>query len=63
VSTAFTQAHLITGEGREYDDATVRIERDRIVEVETNGGSVGADHHVELGGRHCCRGSSTCMCT
>ena len=51
MSTAFTGAHLVTGDGQDYDDATVKIEGNRIVEVETNGGSVGADHYVELGGR------------
>jgi len=50
MSTAFTNAHLIVGDGREYDDATVKIEGGRIVEVEANG-NVDADHHVELGGR------------
>ena len=51
MSTAFTGAHLITGDGREYDDATVRVEGNRIVEVESNGGSLSADHHVDLAGR------------
>jgi hypothetical protein len=49
MSTAFTGAHLITGDGCDYDDATVKIEGNRIVEMELNGGSIGADHHVELG--------------
>jgi imidazolonepropionase-like amidohydrolase len=51
MSTAFTGAHLITGDGRDYDDATVKIEGRQIVDVETNGGSIPADHYVDLGGR------------
>jgi imidazolonepropionase-like amidohydrolase len=51
MSTALTGAHLVTGDGRDYADATVKIEGNRIVEVETNGGSVDADHSVDLGGR------------
>jgi len=51
MSTAFTGANLITGDGSDYDDATVKIEGNRIVEVETNGGTVSADHHVDLEGR------------
>ena len=39
MSTAFTGAHLITGDGRDYADATVKVEGNRIVEVETNGGA------------------------
>ena len=35
MSTALTGAHLITGDGRDYDDATVKLEDNRIVEVET----------------------------
>jgi hypothetical protein len=31
MSTAFTGAHLITGDGGDYDDATVKIEGNRIV--------------------------------
>lgn len=50
MSTAFTGAHLIS-DGRDYEDATVKIEGNRITEVEVNGGSVSADHHVELDGR------------
>src|SRR5262249_40273939 len=44
-------AHLVTGDARHYEDATVKIEGRQIVDVETNGGSVPADHYVELGGR------------
>ena len=51
MSTAFTGAHLITGDGRDYDDATVKVEGDRIVEVETNGESVSADRYVDLSGK------------
>jgi hypothetical protein len=39
MSTAFTGAYLITGDGRDYPDATVKVEGNRIVEVE-NGGAV-----------------------
>jgi imidazolonepropionase-like amidohydrolase len=51
MSTAFIGAHLITGDGRDFDSAAVKVEGDRIVEVETNGGSPSADHYVDLEGR------------
>ena len=51
MSTAFTGAHLITGDGRDYADATVKVEGNRIVEVETNGGALSADRYVDLAGR------------
>lgn len=51
MSTAFLGARLLTGDGREFDDATVKIDGGRIVQVETSGGPLAADHHVDLEGR------------
>ena len=51
MSTAFTGAHLIVGDGREHEDATVIVDGNRIVGVETDGRESGADHVVELEGR------------
>jgi imidazolonepropionase-like amidohydrolase len=51
MSTALTGAHLITGDGHDHDDATVVVDGNRIVSVETNGRDTGADRVVELEGR------------
>src|SRR5690242_1409684 len=50
MSTALGGANLIVGDGRAVEDAVVKIDGNRIVEVGTNG-SVVADRYVDLGGR------------
>lgn len=51
MATVFLRARLITGDGREFGDATVKVEGNRIVEVDTNGSRVEAEFTVDLDGR------------
>jgi imidazolonepropionase-like amidohydrolase len=48
MSTAFLRAHLIVGDGRSYDNASVKIDGGRITKVETNGGDLEAEIQVDL---------------
>jgi imidazolonepropionase-like amidohydrolase len=50
MSTVFVGANAVIGDGRVVEDASIKIEDGRIVDVGANG-SVTADHYVELGGR------------
>jgi imidazolonepropionase-like amidohydrolase len=50
MSTAFVGANAVIGDGRVVEDASVKIEDGRIVEVGANG-SVTADQYIELDGR------------
>ena len=51
MSTAFIRAHLITGDGRDFDSAAVLVENGRIASVNTRGGDLAADVVVDLKGR------------
>jgi imidazolonepropionase-like amidohydrolase len=51
MATAFVHARVLTGDGRDLDDATVLVEGQRITAVEPSGGSGGAEHVVDLEGR------------
>ncbi len=51
MSTAFVGAHLIIGDGRDFDHGSVKIENGRIAEVRTDGQSISADMTVDLAGR------------
>lgn len=51
MSTAFVGAHLFTGDGRDFDKGSVKVEKGRITEVRTDGSSISADVTVDLQGR------------
>ena len=51
MSTAIVGAHLITGDGRDFDRGSVKIENGRITEVRSDGQSIAADATVDLEGR------------
>ncbi|HWO93674.1 MAG TPA: amidohydrolase family protein, partial [Dehalococcoidia bacterium] len=48
---ALTHAHLINGDGRSFDDATVVIAGGRIAKVATDAGSPSAEVTIDLEGR------------
>ena len=51
MSTAFSNARVIVGEGRELDNTTVKIDRNTIVDVSIDGDSSIADFGIDLEGR------------
>ena len=51
MATAFVNAHLITGDGRDFDKGSVKVEAGRITEIRTDGQSLRADVVVDLQGR------------
>ena len=51
MATSFINAHLITGDGRDFAGGSVKIDKGRIVEVRTEGEPSGADKVIDLGGR------------
>ena len=51
MATAFVNAHLITGDGRDFDKASVKVEAGRITEIRTDGQSLRAAVVVDLQGR------------
>ena len=51
MSTAFVHARLLPGDGRDFDNASVKVERGRIAEVRTDGRAVQTDVVIDLEGR------------
>lgn len=51
MSATFVRAHLIIGDGRTYEDASVTVANGRIAKVDTSGGSPDGDTIIDLDNR------------